>query len=193
MIHNNLVIQKLYAQNRSSATFRGKVLVSWYRKTSWGNAFVFQKFSSTEKNMDRKGVSRFSVEIFLSQIAQKATWANPSVFQKNSGIKSFSIIGLSQLCRIFCLTSPKIFVGEPNPSVFQEYSGIKMFRIIGVSRFCRSFLSHSTEKFRRGIFVFPKTSGIEKLLDNKVARFCRLFLSHSAEKFVENPPMIQKN
>ena len=52
-------------------TFRGNVLASRYRKTSWGNAFVVQKLSSTEKNMDKKEVSRFSVEIFLSQIAEK--------------------------------------------------------------------------------------------------------------------------
>ena len=39
--------------------------------------------------MNKKGVSRFSVGIFLSQIAKKTSWANPSVFQKRSGIKNF--------------------------------------------------------------------------------------------------------
>ena len=65
---------------------------------------------------------------------------------------------------------------------------------IGVQQLSvEKFKSHSTEKFRSGIFVFGKSFCIEKILDNKVARFCRLFLSHSAEKFAENPPMIQKN
>ena len=73
---------------------------------------MFQKFSSTEKNMDKKGVSRFSVEIFFVPNRRKTSWANRSVFQKCSGIKMFWIIGVSRLCRMFSLTVPKNFVKE---------------------------------------------------------------------------------
>ena len=128
---------------------------------------------------------------FLAPNRQNSSWANLSVFQNYSGFKIFWIIGSSQFCRFYCLTSPKIIVSEP--VCVSEFFWYQKVWIIGVSRFCRSFLSHSTEKFRRGILVFLKSYGIEKLLDNKVSRFCRLFFSHSAEKFAENPPMIQKN
>ena len=94
---------------------------------------------------------------------------------------------------LICFVSHRQKSPWANTSVFQNYSGFQTLWIIWVSRFCRPFLSHSTEKFRRGILAFLKSYGMEKLLDNKVSRFRRLFFPHSAEKFVENPPMIQKN
>ena len=164
---------------------------------------MFPKFSSTEKNMDKKGVSRFSVEIFFVPNRRKTSWAKHFFFQKYSGIKSFSIIGVSEFCRnflshiaknlFFCLTVPNFLWGTLQRFI-KTWSSKNFMHKIGVHRLSvEKFKSHSTEKFRRVIFVFRKSSCIGKLLDNKVARFCRLFLSHSAENFVENPPMIQKN
>ena len=49
MIQKIRATKKNYGQKRSSTVFSGKILVSQYRKTSWGNAFVFQKNSSTVK------------------------------------------------------------------------------------------------------------------------------------------------
>ena len=63
--------------------------------------------------MDKKGGVTFFRRSFYPQIAQKSSWANPSVFQNYSGFKIFWIIGSSQFCQFFCLTSPKIIVSEP--------------------------------------------------------------------------------
>ena len=60
------------------------------------------------------------------------------------------------LSKFFCLTVPKIFVGEPFCAVFQKVSGSeKVYGEEGgeVSRFSfEKFLSHSAEKFRKGTF-----------------------------------------
>ena len=58
------------------------------------------------------------------------------------------------LSKLFCLTIPKNFVG--NPLVFQKISGIENFFASEgyVTIFCRIFfLSHSTEEFRRGTLL----------------------------------------
>ena len=112
MIHKNLAMLRVYAPKRSSTIFGGKFLVSRYRKTSWGNAFVFQKISSTEKIYgEERSVTFFRRKFFVSR-RRRTSWANPSVFQKYSGIKIFWIIGVSRLCRMFSLTVPKNFVKE---------------------------------------------------------------------------------
>ena len=57
--------------------------VSQYRKTSYGNPYVlcFRKFPVAKKFMDKKeGVSRFSVENFLSHSAEKFCRGTPLVF-----------------------------------------------------------------------------------------------------------------
>ena len=66
MIHKILAIRKFYAPKRISTIFRGKILVSQYRKTSWGNAFVFQKISSTEKHYGEE--RRRECHVFPSEI-----------------------------------------------------------------------------------------------------------------------------
>ena len=92
MIHESLAMHKFYAPKRSSTLFRGKFLVSQYRKTSWGNAFVFQKNSSTEKKYGEEGSVTFFRRKLFVQNRRKTSWANPSVFQKCSDIKIFWII-----------------------------------------------------------------------------------------------------
>ena len=91
--------------------------------------------------------------------------------------------GCHNFVGFFCLTSPKIIVGEP--VCVSEIFWYRNVLIIGVSRFCWSSLSHSTEKFRRGILLFRKSSGIEKLLDNKVSRLCRKFSLTVPKNFVK--------
>ena len=63
--------------------------------------------------------------------------------QKGGGVSNF-------LSKIFCLTKPKNFVGEPFS--VSLISGIEKFYASEgyVTIFCRNFLSHSAEKFRRG-------------------------------------------
>ena len=89
MVHENLAMHKFYAPKRSSTIFRGEFLVSQYRKSSWGNAFVFHKISSTEKNYGEEGSVTFFHRKLLVQNRRKTSWANPSVFQKCSHIKFF--------------------------------------------------------------------------------------------------------
>ena len=89
IVHENLAMHKFYAPKRNSTIFRGKILVSEYRKTSWGNAFVFQKISSTEKSYGEEGSVTFFHRKLLVQNRRKTSWANPSVFQKCSDIKIF--------------------------------------------------------------------------------------------------------
>ena len=124
-------------------------------------------------------MSRFSVEVFLSQVAENIVGEPFCVsemfwyqkFLDNRGITILSIFFVSHRQK----SSWK------NRSVFQNYTGIKLFWITGVRRFCRLFLSHSAEKFRRGTPVFRKCSGIEKFLDNKLSPFGWSFLSYVAE------------
>ena len=89
MIHENLAMHKFYAPKRNSTIFRGKILVSEYRKTSWGNAFVFQKNSITEKNYGEEGSVTFFRRKLFVQNRRKTSSGNPSGFPKCSGIRSF--------------------------------------------------------------------------------------------------------
>ena len=58
-------------------------------RTSPGNHSAFQKVSGWEKNfMDKGGVSRFFVEVFLS-VYRKISLVNTLVFQKNSFTENF--------------------------------------------------------------------------------------------------------
>ena len=102
------------------------------RKALWRNPSVFRKFSGIEKNLwIRWGLSRFSVEIFMSHSVEnfrkgillflrkymvsqcrKTSWASLQCFRKfgvsknfmpNRGYHNFP-------SKIFCLTVPKNFV-----------------------------------------------------------------------------------
>ena len=54
----------------SVTIFHGKNVVSLYRKTSLGNPILFQKVSGLEKNMNKRGLPRCSVQMFQSHIAE---------------------------------------------------------------------------------------------------------------------------
>ena len=95
--------------------------------------------------------------------------------------------------KIFCLTVPKNFAGEPFSAVLQKFPVAKKFMDNGggggVSRFSvENFLSHSAGNFRRGILFCCIDFGYRKSLNKRggggvVSRFSvEIFLSHSAEK-----------
>ena len=106
--------------------------------------------------MRRGGLSKFSVENFLSQSAEKIRRGTLLCFRKfrvpkivrdkrRGGYHDF-------LSKLFCLTVPKKFVGEPFS--VSLISGIEKVWMRGwgggVSRFSvEKFFSHSAEKFRR--------------------------------------------
>ena len=108
---------------------------------------VFQK-----KLMDKRGrggVSRFSVEKFLSHSAESFRRGGSfsvsliSVIEKNYVPEGYVTI-FDFLSKFFCLTVPKVSVGEPFCAVFQKKfmdkrGGINIFRRkIFVSQ-CRNF------------------------------------------------------
>ena len=98
----------------------------------WANTSVYQKISGSEKfyaSERGEGVSRFSVENFLSQ-CRKFPWGESFSVSLISGIEKFYasegrvMSRFSIFCRIFfCITVPKNLVGEPFCAVFQKISG----------------------------------------------------------------------
>ena len=62
---------------------------------------MFEKISSMEKiNGWEGGVTSFRRKLFVPN-RRKTTWANPSVFQKGSGIKFFCVVRVSRFCWSF--------------------------------------------------------------------------------------------
>ena len=102
--------------------------------------------------------------------------------------------------KIFCLTAPKTFVGE-------HFDGIRKFRVSkknlwirgGISRFSvEIFMSHSAEKFRKGIVMFLTKFLVWKSFMDEggggVSRFSvENFWYHSAEKFRGHPFNVSEN
>ena len=90
---------------------------------------VFQKLSGSEKKvMDKKGgASRFSVESFLSNSAEKFVVEPFSVSLISGTEKIYASQGYLTIFRrkFFCLTVPKHFVDEAFCAVFQKNSGSK--------------------------------------------------------------------
>ena len=155
-------IEKFYAWSLCH-DFSSNFFVSQYRKTSQGNHSVlcFGMFPVANKFMDKKGgVSKLSVENFLSHSAKKFRKGTlPCCVSENfRWRKSLWIRGRGKYqdipSKIFCLTVPENFVGEPFR--VSLISGIeKVYVSEGyVTIFRRNFiLSHSTETFRRGTLV----------------------------------------
>ena len=92
--------------------------------------------------------------------------------------------------KVFCLTVPINLVGEPFCAVFQKSSGSKNFmdkRRGGLSRFSiEIFLSHSAEKFRRGIFQCFTNFWSRKNLDKRRGGCIKIF----RRKFFVSVPKI---
>ena len=111
--------RKVSSKGGGSFTVLSKILLSHRtEKTSPGNHSVFQKIFGREKYFMEKGggVSRFSVEVFVS-LYRNIPMENTLVFQKSS-YQKFSCIGggvASRFCRNFLShrTESKSFVKEP--------------------------------------------------------------------------------
>ena len=115
-------------------------------------------------------MSRSSVEVFLSQVAENIVGEPFCVSEVFWYQKFLDIRGTTILPTSFCLTSPKIIVGEPF-CVSQLYWYQNVLDNRGTT-ILSIVLSHNAEKFRRRTPVFRKCSGIEKFLDNKLSPFC---------------------
>ena len=118
-----------------------------------------------------RGFSRFSIEIFLSYSTKKLHRGTLPCFTKILVSKSFMDKSGGREyhdfpSKLFCLTVPRIFVGEPfsdslvsGNENFHAYEGI--FTI-----FYKNLLSHSTEKLRRvTLLCFTKFLVSKKIMD----------------------------
>ena len=146
--------------------------------------------------MDKRGgggVSRFSVEVFVS-LYRKISLENTLVFQKNSFIENFHAQeggGASRFCRKFLSyrTETKSFVKEPAcfPEIFWYRKNLWIRG--GLSRFAvEIFMSHSAENFRKGILLFLRKFLVSKrFMDEKgggggITFFRRKFLVSQCRK-----------
>ena len=108
----------------------------------------------------REGVSRFSVENFLSHSTEKFRWGTLLCFRKFRVSQNFihkKRIPLNSVEKFLSHSADK-FVGE-HFCVSKEF-WYRKFSCIGegASRFCPNFLSHRTEtkSFVREPFCFPE-------------------------------------
>ena len=111
----------------------------------------FRKFPVAKKFTDKRGggVSRFSVENFLSHSAENFRRGILYCCNNFGYRKSFDKGGGGSITifrRSFCLTVPKYFIGE-HFGVSEKffYRKISCIEGGGASRFCRNFSSHKTE------------------------------------------------
>ena len=164
--------RKFYAYWGGVAIFHRKLLVSGYRKTLWENPFRFQKSSGFRKNLNKRGASRFSDDIFLSQIPQDFV-CEPFVLQKTSGMeKIFEYQG--GMPRFLSHSTAKFRGGTL--CVAEIFCYGKKIRLSGAyhdflsTNFCllcgKTLWGNSS--------VFQKMSGMEKIMNNRgVATFVR--------------------
>ena len=118
----------------------------------------FRKFRVSKNFMPQRGISRFSIENLLSHSTEKLRRGTLLCFTKILVSKKFmDKRGGGEyhdfLSKLFCLTVPKNFAGEPFS--VSLISGIEKFYASesDVTILCRNFLSHSAEKFRRGTLL----------------------------------------
>ena len=168
------LVSKNFMHRRRVSWSSRKFFVSQDRKTSYGVPSVFQKLSSTEKNLWIRdgGITFFSVENFLSQCAKKFR-GEPFDFSENFG--NLKILCIRRryhyfLFKFFCLTVAKNFIRELF-CVSEKFWYIKIYmdrRGVGYHVFpSKFFLSPSSEKFRRGTHLgFRKF--INKFLASKL-------------------------
>ena len=165
---------------------------------------VFQKIAGSEKFYGKemgRGVSKFSVEKFLSHSAEKFRWGTllcgvsenfwrRKKLWKRWGRGEFRYFP----SKTFCLKRPKSFARETFICLYFWVS--KMFMLQRVlSRFSvEMFLSHSTESFRRGTLLccVSNFQMAKKFMDKKcgggLSKFSvENFLSRSTQTLVEEP------
>ena len=142
----------------------------------------------------KKSLSRLFVQNFLSHGTEKFCWGIIQCIRKvRLSKKLFAWEGdITILCRKFCLTVPKNFVGDSfyvsKKFLYRKFSYIRGGG--GHHGSAGNFLSHSAEKFRRGTllccvsenFRQPKSLWIRG--GGGVSRVSvENFLFHDAEKF----------
>ena len=165
-------IEKVWIRERGEyQEFWSKIFCLKVPKSFIGEPFSVSLISGTEKVWITRGVgiSRFSVEIFLSHSAEtfrRGTFQ----FVTNFGYrKNLDNRGEGECqdfpSKTFCLTVPKIFVGELfSVSLISGTEKVWIIEGVGVSRFSvEFFLSHSAENFRRGVLCCCIISASEKV------------------------------
>ena len=168
-------------------------------KNSVGKSFTVAIISGIEKVWIRGGgVSRFSVEKFLSHSAENFrrgviyccnSFGYRESLDKREGGGEYQDFP----SKIFCLTVPKISVRESfTVAIISCTEKVWIWNGGGVSSFSfENFPSHSAENFRRESFTVAIISAIEKVWirvgggrGGGISRFSvENFLSHSAENF----------
>ena len=162
-----------------------------------GESFTVAVISGTGKVWIRKGgVSRFSVENFLSHSAEHFRRGilyccsnfgyRKSLDKKGGSIKIFR--------RKFFVSVPKTFVGESFTVAVFSGTGEVWIRKGEVSIFSvENFLSHSAENFCRGILYCCSNFGYRKSLDKKggsINIFRRKFFVSQCRKYSQVNPSV---
>ncbi len=143
-------------------------------KISAGESFIVASISGIEKVWRRGGgVSRFSVENFLSHSADEnfrrrilyccINFGNRKSLEKGGEYQKFP-------SKIFCLTVPKISVGESFSValIFGEEGGVSKVYV-------EMFLSHSAENFRRRMLYCCINFGYRKSLEERGGGGIKIF------------------
>ena len=140
--------------------------------------------------MDKKGVSRFSVEIFLSQVAKNIV-GEPFCVSEMFWYQNFLDNRGSTIL-------PNFFVSHrqksswANRSVFQNYTGIKMFWITGVRRFCRLFCLTMPKNFAGGPLFFGKVLVSKNFWITSYHHFVEIFCLMSPKIIVGEPVCVSE-
>ena len=182
-------------------SFRRKFFFSQCRKNQQGNPSVlcFRNFLVARIFMDKiGGISRVSVESFLSDSAEKFRSGTVQCVINFGYRKILRFRGLCNdfLSRIFCLTVPKHIVGEPFCVLFQKTSGsdkVYAQEEGGWRREYQDFLSKvfclTVPKKKQGkpsTLCFRKLPVAKKLWirgERSIKSFRRIVLSDCAERF----------
>ena len=140
--------------------------------------------------MDRKGVSRFSVEVFLSQVAENIVGEPFCVSEMFWYQKFLDNRGITILPNFFVSHRQKS--SWANRSVFQNYTGIKMFWTTGVRRFCRLFCLLMLKNFAAGHLFFGNVPVSKNFWITSYHHFVEIFCLMSPKIIVGEPVCVSE-
>ena len=150
-----------------------------------GTPNMFQKISGIEKSMNERGVSRFSIEIFLSHSTANSCSESLQCFRNGEVPKNFMDKrgGVTIFRRKYFVSQLQNFSWRDS-SVFQNISGFEIFFAYeGDHGFLWNvFLSHSVEKFRKGYLVFQNYSDTKHFFHMREYHDFFKILFHSTNK-----------
>ena len=135
-------------------------------------------------------MSRFSVEVFLSQVAENIVGEPFCVSEMFWYQKFLDNRGNTILPNFFVSHRQKS--SWANRSVFQNYTGIKMFWITGVRRFCRLFCLTMPKSFAGGPLFFGKVLVSKKFWITSYHHFVKIFFPKSPKTSWASPSVFQK-